>query len=356
MGMKQVFGKGLLSFPLLFFLFSCDGRTPVDSIPDSVFDRAEVLLPSGELDYKPSGGESQIYVFGDTLLLVCEKLSEAGRLFTVLNLKTGEDLTPDSLFLYGAEDGKLMPSIVYRHRDTLLISDVVKRDIYLISVDDLLAGRKCPPLASDIKWSANKILPYRGRLLFLNSECFPEVSEEYHKDGPRFAYTDSSYNYEAPQSMYSTLSVVTGEYDINWSKGRIIFGDDDVNRIEVYDTDLKLLRILMGRNRFMPEYACVQNRDGYIFAYTGEICQAYRAVVSTDEFAYLLYMDSVWIEDEDRDSFCSYVLKMDWNGNIVTSYRIGAYVKSLSVSENDSCLYAFCLDEHGYRILKYDLQ
>lgn len=283
----------LLVLPILLFSFSCNGQIPVDSIPDSVFDRAE--------------------------------------------------------------DGKFMPSIVYRHNDTLLINDVIKRNIYVVSVGDLLSGRRCPPVAVNVKWSANGILPYRGRFLFLNSECFPEVQDEYRKDGPRFVFTDSSYYYEPPQSRYATASVVGGKYDISWSKGRIIFADNDVNRIEVYDTDLNPLRILLGRNRFTPEYACVESGDGYIFAFTGEICEAYRSVASTEDYIYLLYMDSIRKEDEDRDDFCSYVLRLDWDGNIVTSYRLGAYVKSFSVSDNDGCLYALCLDELGYRMLKYNL-
>lgn len=57
----------LLVLPILLFSFSCNGQIPVDSIPDSVFDRAE--------------------------------------------------------------DGKFMPSIVYQHNDTLLINDVIKRNI-----------------------------------------------------------------------------------------------------------------------------------------------------------------------------------------------------------------------------------
>lgn len=338
---------------MLCIIQACDYAQQID-IPDSVFDSAPVIKASDTLDFLSDGSERDIYVLGDSLLFCREKASAVNRIYTIYNIS---DKAERKYLKYGPRDGELLSNLTFLHSDTLVTLDVVKKCVYISDLKKAVSDTGYVPYGGKIVRPPQYLLPFKGRLLCLNPECFPEGEKPFQKNGRRFYMTDSSFNYPVVKSRYYTMNVVTGLFDINWARNRIIFADGDINKIEVYDTDLNLLKVMRGRNRYVPRYAYFKIDSVYNFAWDEVVPQAYMCSASTEDYFYCCYLDTVLMEDSERNEFCSYILRLDWDGNILDSYKVECYVRTISVSsENGRTLYVYGLGKGGWCVTRYNLK
>lgn len=327
-------------------------------IPESVFENAEHLSASDTIfRISHETPPYAVYVYGDSLMVMwMHNSAEYGHIYSFYNFDDPAHPTP--YLAYGASDDKFLSGLLFRHRDTLVSFDVIKQRIAVTDVG-LAAANPCyyTPEIKNINFSSQFFIPFRNGLLCLNPDCFPEAEQEFRKDGPRFYTVDSTF-VSQPVSEYNsnTVNVVAGIFDINWEKGRIIYADNDINHIEVYDTDFRHLKTLTGFTKYPPKYAFFEIDGIRTFAYHGHVSETYKDMATTADFVYCCFLNTVSKEDKDREDLKSYILKLDWDGNIAASYSIDMYAKTISVSKDNKNLYVYGLDSDGNSVVRYSLQ
>ena len=234
--------------------------------------------------------------------------------------------------------------------DTLMLEDFMRDRIVLLPIGKITTGEDFKPEFQGYSVVSTRIRPFGGKLLAVNPYCFNDKQSGIHNDGNRFILTDSSFNYKETNSyQYETFNVTNGNFIISYDNDRIIYYSAAEPLIEVYDTDLNLLRTVTGPelpNR--PELSLIGNMvmysNGKPYAYKSASCCNRRHV-------YLTYIGELATADRNYDDFDTYILKFDWDGNFIESYSIGHSVTSMSLSGDGKSLYVFGREHDGTDVL-----
>lgn len=342
--MKIMNRTNLLFLSVLLILpVSCKREYPKNTLPQNIYSNARTLQPEWELAV---GRKTNVYIFQDSILIsdIDEKeAASAGYFMEVFNIHTGD--TVETLLPYGAAQGKLLGATFYPHGgDTLLVYDYVKRSVYIVDLRQFasgVSGRAIYGKSTNI--STQYILPYGNRLLCQNPYCFNINVKKYTNNGNRYILSDTSYSYtETSEYSYNTINVVRGVSAINWTKGKIFYADAFRNLIEIHGTDLSLLSYTVGPEHFLPsytEYRYSPEAVGLVFY--GDIPETYTAIASSDNAVYLAYSGNKITSDFNRNNFTSYIMTFDWDGRCTDVFKTDLYIKTLSLSADESRIYAY---------------
>ena len=313
---------------------------------DKIKDTAEALIPE-RIDFDFPLSALGIYVWNDSIAVVRNSHMDRKHKFLELyNLRSGEFLK--SFVDMGNGPGEMLVAKFFYQNDTVLMQDVMKRHITVIPLDSALSGSFKPEF-KDTDIRSQVIWPYHSGLLALNPYCFVNEDARVYNNGARFIISDSNYVYkETNEYEFDTYNSVLASFFISYPNGRIAVYNSIEPEIELYDTDLRLIKKIRG-----PEltsnirYNIMSDGDVLtIGAPTSYYCECY-----DDNYFYLTFVGR-FIEDDETifDIDRSYIFKFDWDGNFVDSYYVDHFVSSMSLSEDGQSMYIFGVNRDGENV------
>lgn len=266
------------------------------------------------------------------------------KLVNVIDRRTGDTLF--STLSYGAGEGMFLLPFPRYCPDTLIIMDGPKKQLVFYNLDSLAALSSGPeeiitPGGIQRATVFPTILPYRGRLLALNPYCFrsPDGMIDNHDDR-RFILSDSTMTFPELEFKYMTINVAQGNVIAVPDAGKIAYIPPYESHIEIYDynTLKKLIDISLPID-FANEYWTTS--DGLVLVQTkapglpdgfldGNGCKEW--------FLCMLTYQGI-----------TYMLKLDWNGNLMSSYRFEKGERPSDISLSDDGKHIYLL--HDMRIL-----
>lgn len=344
---KSIFASLLLTAASLLFLPSCRDNTGDIVLDRSILDSAKPLTAeSMNFDFPIT--TVNLYIVNDSIAVVHNSEQDERKLVEIYNLNSGALIWDRFTKGNGPEEILMGRSDMFN--DTLMLEDLMRDRIVLLPIGKITTGEDFKPEFQDYSVVSTRIRPFGGKLLAVNPYCFNDKQSGIHNDGNRFILTDSSFNYKETNSyQYETFNVTNGNFIISYDNDRIIYYSAAEPLIEVYDTDLNLLRTVTGpelSNR--PELSLIGNMvmysNGIPYAYKSASCCNRRHV-------YLTYIGELATADRNYDDFDTYILKFDWNGNFIESYSIGHSVTSMSLSGDGKSLYVFGREHDGTDVL-----
>ena len=163
-----------------------------------------------------------------------------------------------------------------------------------------------------------------------------------------------SYKHEY---AYNTFNVSQGAVITN-GNDRIYFFPSQQTFYEVYDSNLNLLKRVEGFDDLdSQKFSFEGNGDKITIVFNSTYPTAYEGVCCSKKFVYVLYEGVITDATSDEQTSSVYIFKFDWDGNLVQSYFLDSYVRTISVSNDDSVLYANVFDEDGMSfVVKYNLE
>ena len=341
----------LIIFALLLVL-SCGRQeaeaidsVPVTTLSSQVTDTAKLLIPEREFDIPISA--VQAVVWKDSVAII-------------RNGKSRDNMFLEFRTLY---DNKLIKSLIHAgngpdemlsinfdcQNDTILARDVMRNNIGIFPIDSALFNPDYKTQLKKAEINTQYLWPFRSGLLAINPYCFKNDVLGVNNDGFRFIQADSNYTYkETTEYKYQTYNVTCMRFIISYNNNRIVVYHSDDSKIELYDTELKLLKIIEGPE--MPHHTKYYLNNNTV-TYYKEAPQAYSWACHGSDYFYLAYNgDFTSGNDKTIYDLNTWIFKFDWDGNLVDSYYVDHFVSSMSLSSDGQSMYIFGLNPDGENI------
>lgn len=337
----------LVIVSILILFLSCNDRDRVVSftLDQAILDTADILKPES-VDFNIPITAGAISVWHDSIAIVLNVEDGNRKMLELYNMNDGT-LIKD-FFFKGRGPNEILSSIALLHNDTIVVDEFVQHKIAVLPVRSLLFDNDYKPVFRPYDMNSQRMWPYRGKLLGVNPNCYVDKRNGINNDGERFIVSDSCYKYvETRHFEVNTINLTGADFFISYGKNRIFYYSIDRPEIEIYDTNLRLLKKIHGiRHNDNIKYT---ELNGYLYS-EREYDDAYTNACTDSEYVYIVYLnpqpgDTSW---EDSDN---YVLKFDWDGNFIDSYLIRHGIAAISVSEDGRSLYAFGTGQDGYPVL-----
>ena len=200
------------------------------------------------------------------------------------------------------------------------------------------------------------IAPFRDGLLVENPQCFSDDEAGIHNDVPRLLHFRNGrcLNPHEPVT-YQVADVNTGA-DIHYNESceRICFVSHRQPLVEFYDDSLHLVhsltfqsddlqKIHIGKPQTTMHQRHSRGETGRGISATfdqtqrvvgaGSQLHAFLCSAANDKHIYLVYCGKLF--GYDYHTFPSYILVLDWDGNLVDTYRYDRWIQAISPSTSD---------------------
>lgn len=336
----------------LIFIVSCKNGTMNIVLEDSVLTSA-IPLTGETMNFDFPVTAVNIFIVNDSLAVVHNAEQTDRRLVEIYNLNSGA--LAWEYFSKGNGPEEILMGRSGMFNDTLLLEDFMRDRFVMVPVDRIVSGESFKPEFHNYSVITPRFIPFKGKLLAINPNRFIDKHAGINNDGNRFILTDSSFSYqESRDYQYETSNVTNGNILVSYENDRVIYYSANQPLIEVYDTDLNLLRTISGPELpTKPELSLI----GPMVIYSNGQPYAYTRSCSNSKHVYIAYIGEFSTAEKKHDEYDTRIFKFDWNGNFIDSYLIDIYVTGLSLSEDGGTLYVFGREHDGTDVLKkYDLE
>lgn len=286
-------------------------------------------------------------VFGDSLLVLKNK-THNGPFIEVYSLNDSVQL--NTFLNHGVGPGEVNFIDVEPHGNTLQVVDP-NRDLYAdIDISTLATLDSVPfksyPSELIIVPSVKSI---NGKLFTQNLFHFVSKNKNINQPLPRFIYLSDGRKQAEETYEYRTLNIGQGNIAVKPDQEKVWYVARDSSRIEIYNPDFQLERVITGPiDLGEPKYGVYTNdyTNQKEVAYAGEFYEAYYDVVYDDNRVALLYYGQTWNPIKGAiETMPSYIFVMDWDGNLKGAYKAPAHLFNISLSGNPDEFYATIADE-----------
>lgn len=122
------------------------------------------------------------------------------------------------------------------------------------------------------------------------------------------------------------------------------------SRIEIVDIEKgKIIREILGpKENHLPHYRINEQGRG---VQTPDNIRGYIKTVSTGDYMLSLYNGS---KAKDRKHECNQILVYDWEGNLISEYKLDKGITDFVYYEKEKCIYAISMESPG-SILKFEV-
>ena len=117
--------------------------------------------------------------------------------------------------------------------------------------------------------------------------------------------------------------------------------------LELYDYNLNVIKIFNSLPKLETEYL-INGIDEYNekeIIFKKNIPYAYLDYTTDNEFVYLVYMGNLLKENTTMKDYPNWILKFDWECNLIKKYYINAYILSISKSSTNDTFYITIMNE-----------
>ena len=337
-------------------IFACSERSRSDVVSvrldERVLDGA-VPLEMHEMWYPADSIYSyQFYVYADTVLLV-ENRKEAGNFLDVYNIPHCSRIA--RLLPYGEGPEELLFVKMNYEGAVMRVTDYINRKLYLVDVDKVLIDSAYTPQA--VPFSKSMIVTsapvlFGDSVVCVNPFHYVNRSEGIDQRPPRLVpVTKECPEPSVPMDFdYMTMNVGQGLLGANIRLRRLFFALFHVSSIEFYDSNLNLVKEVLGPVTLPEEKLSIGmdgngNRD---VCYKGtDQPMSYTGFTTFSDKLYFVYTGKKGLIDR-VGNYHSYILCFDWDGNFVKSYSAPEHIYALSVSaSHPDTFFASIRDEAG---------
>ncbi|MDR0972764.1 MAG: TolB-like 6-bladed beta-propeller domain-containing protein [Prevotellaceae bacterium] len=279
-------------------------------------------------------------VYQDSVLIVVNNKYEEVCFLEFYNMKNREMLK--KMYRLGDGPNELLSANVDISGNLLFVNDFIKGQVAFVNIDSVLINPDyhCLPIQHAYKGSPTAV-PYKDSLLLLeNPNHFIDKGLRINQDVPRFlvASRNKTAISTAPLSYkYYTRNVaVDGRIITNYEKDRIFYADFHKPLLEIYDSNLILIKSIAGPDVLPIEYAIRDNS----LSFKGRVPYAYLRYCMDNEAVYLIYIGDFISVSRDAEELPAWIFKFDWEGTFMESYTTGKYIVSLTLSNEADTFYA----------------
>ena len=353
-----------------FAATSCanDGKASYDGIrtiviDQSVLDSATVLVvDSTDRRFEHIDGAGTMLVYKDSLLITTNKIQAYGE--PIISFYDGSDPLRHLVdYIHrGSDTDEMVACGITIIGDNLFVSDSYYTHRYCtISLQKpLLPPDELHLLASGVEDRGVAIAPFHDGLIVENPQCYSNDGAGIHNDVPRLLHYRKGrcLNPHEPVS-FQVEDVNTGaDIHYNESRKRICFMSNNEPFVEFYDDSLRLIhRMTLPSEKlpkiyvYPPKTTMHQKRNrgetdrgmSATFDKTQKVVgaenqlHAFLCSAADEEYIYLVYCGKQL--GFDFHTYTSYILVLDWGGNLVDTYRFDRWIAGISPSKEKGRFY-----------------
>lgn len=359
----------IIAVLILFAAASCadanktspDGiRTTV--IDQTVLDSATVLvIDSADQRFAHIVNSNQMLVYQDSLLIVSHSQKTYGEPIISLYDRSNPLRRLANYIPRGSDTDEMVACGIHIAGDELFVSDSYYTGRYCS-----IPLKKLPPAdelhlsPSGVEERGVAITPFRDGLLVENPQCYSNEEAGIHNDVPRLLHFRNGrcLNPHEPVS-FQVADVNTGA-DIHYNESceRICFVSHRQPLVEFYDDSLHLVhsltfqsddlqKIHIGKPQNTMHQRHSRGETGRGISATfdqtqrvvgaGSQLHAFLCSAADDEHIYLVYCGKLF--GHDYHTFPSYILVLDWDGNLMATYRYDRWIQAISPSVEAGTFY-----------------
>lgn len=335
--------KCIIIVLLMIVMNSCSRRMVDDSISVTLEEKVlsnAISLEMHDVWYPvDSIYSSRFYVYADTILVV-ENKKTAGNFLDFYNMRSQELIA--SRLPFGEGPGELLFAQMLYEGNIMRVTDYINRRLYNVEIDKVLSDSdynpKFIPFSKSIIVTSAPV-SYGDSILCINPFHYVNRQAGIDQQPPRIiAMTNKNPNPSISMDFdYMTVNVGQGFLGANARLGKIFFAPFNISSVEFYNSDLKLVKNVLGPV-VLPEAKLsisVDDNGRHDVCFKGmDQPEAYTGFTTLNDKLYFVYTGKniVWSNVND---YYSYILCFDWDGNFVKSYRAPVRIKTLSVSVSE---------------------
>lgn len=349
-------------------VMSCAGQPsptgPTTAVIDkALLDSASVLVIDStehRFDFMP--GAHQMLVYHDSIVIVSRSDETYGDPILSLYdrglpLRRLADYIPR-----GSGDGEMVACGIHIAGNELFVSDSYYTHRYCaIPLNKLPSADELHLSPSGVEERGVAITPFRDGLLVENPQCYTNDSAGIRNDVPRLLHYRNGrcLNPHEPVA-YQVADINTGaDIHYNESCGRICFVSHRQPLVELYDDDLHLLhtltapsegsavKISIGKPQTIMHQQRRHGEEGRGISATfneerrvvgaSNQFHAFLCSAADDEHIYLAYCGRMFAHD--YHTYPTHILVLDWNGDLVATYRFDRWIQAISPSRAPGSFY-----------------
>lgn len=283
-------------------------------------------------------GTSNVFVINDSTIVSLEDYMSGGDVFHVSRLEDDDRI--HGVLNYGQENGALLSVIPGRHDGRLLVQDFVKSEVRVIDFSDPDTAIVSPNYPTDIHSQA--MVPVSmDKGVFLN---------ESSKLKKRMLATATCFKYPGRMPINDLGNISRGTIVISKDNGRYAFLDRVYSRIELFDSDGRMIQTI--RKEELENQLYDTDTRGFP-VFLNSYCQSFIDGCEYDEGFAALYRPGIITPQLENLSPLSYILLFDWSGHIIKSFHVASSVMNVSISRDGSSLYLYEKSSGGNRLSRY---
>ena len=318
-----------------------------ESIKSDAIELSAKIVPFAE----PHLYVYKYFVYNDSLLLVCNMSSseeKAIKVYTYPELEFISDFIP-----FGRGPGELLSAGFAVSGDKLVVDDQNVRYNFIIPIDSLL-NEDYTPLYNNHGIQGSIFAEYsKDSLVGNNPNYFSDDERGIGNDAERLVLL-SKTNELGQESVfgkhkYYAGNVSYGSLITNQDKKVIVYAGAYFPDIEIYDYDLNLKKIVRAPGEFKYSYS-VDAKNNWIELNHTIFC--FSDLFNTDDYFYASYIGSYYKGgDVLQGNYESLIFKLDWDGNLIETYKYDKRIFTFTVSTDGNTFYATVLDDEDSSIL-----
>ena len=267
----------------------------------------------------------------------------------------------------GSDTDEMVACGIHIAGDKLFVSDSYYTGRYCA-----IPLKKIPPAdqlhlsVSGVEERGVAISPFHDGLLVENPQCYSNDEAGIHNDVPRLLHYRNGRCLTPQETVaYQVAEVNTGaDIHYNESCGRICFVSHRQPFVEFYDDSLQLVHSIRLESESLqkihvesPQTRVHNNLKGDIGRGNVSFERARRVVgagsqlhsflcsAANDEHIYLVYCGRLF--NYAYHTFPTYILVLDWNGNLVATYRYNRWIQAVSPSTKTDTFYLTVYADDG---------
>ena len=340
---------------------SPDGiRTTV--IDQAVLDSATVLVvDSTDQRFASLTDANMMLVYKDSLLIVSHSEQAYGE--PIISLyDRGNPLRRLANYIpRGSDTDEMVACRIHLAGDELFVSDCYYTGRYCsIPLKKLPPADELQLSVSGVEERGVAIAPFRDGLLVENPQCFSDDEAGIHNDVPRLLHFRNGQCLNPHEPVTFQVADVNTGADIHYNESceRICFVSHRQPLAEFYDDSLHLVhsltlqsddlqKIHIGKPQTTMHQSRHRGETGRGISATfdqtqrvvgaGSQLHAFLCSAADEEHIYLVYCGKLF--GYDYHTYPSYILVLDWNGNLTASYRYDRWIQAISPSKRQGDFY-----------------
>lgn len=328
------------------------------NIDQEVIDSAKMLMEEPVAFMDSLKDVKLCYVYKDSILIVLNKGLESEHIVDFYNLNTKQFI--NGLYHLGSGADGLLSAEAIVNRNMLIINDSIMPQVVALNIDSVLNNPKY--IVHPVQYSkigVRKAVPFYGNLLVENPDYFHNKDMRINQGKSRFFIIKPSDNYVMDRSYkyYVKNLSINGQILVNEDKARIIYGRLYESQLDVYNSELQPISSVVGPVNIVPKYNFKGDEGFYRIVFKFPIPYAYLNCTADNEYVYMVYAGAKVKEGMTVNDLPNWILKFDWDGNYISSYKTNRSILSFTKSiQDESAFYATVLIHSQPKLVKLSIE